>query len=473
MITRIYRTHLDDSDVYLLIEDFGLQGTFRDDPRNVVEIKLMEIDGIEHNVYVLDNEKFRIVKNLPQFNELFELIGRPIHLGHGLNNNEMKFEDLTNAQLKQIISRYNKHIKISNYSKLVRDDLLKLVNKHFKIDKNIISLKHIEPFNFDVPTKKKAKPKAKVKPKEKVKLIEKVGDDYLIDDNGKIDIVSYEKYNSLKGGINKSQIIFANDELKKVVNEIITIKSPYTFGNEKNKLNDMIEKIINSVSKNKIRNEDSLASIIRESYVHGFYPTPTKCLKVFEKDIKDFNNILEPTAGLGYILNFIRSINPNAKLTAIEYNAYFIEILRHMNPDTIINPDDTRNFLQYFPKTNEYDMIIINPPFANGTDKKYYYDFLFHSLFILNKSKFKYEKELIFISPSITKSNQINISMDDIIKSIPKKKLNDIFKRHKKFISDDLDKFDIFSFNQCEKIGICNEFYNTKVKADMYRFIIV
>ena len=65
----------------------------------------------------------------------------------------MKFEDLTNGQLKGIIRQYNHHLKIV-YSKLKRDDLLILAKKHFEIDDEKIKLKKIEPIYFDIPEKK-------------------------------------------------------------------------------------------------------------------------------------------------------------------------------------------------------------------------------------------------------------------------------------------------------------------------------
>ena len=86
------------------------------------------------------------------------------------------FDDLTNQQLKSIIRQYNHHLRIP-LKGLKRDDLLKVMHKHFDIDDEKIKLKNIEPIYFDVPEKKtykrkvkKVEPKVKkVEPKEKIR----------------------------------------------------------------------------------------------------------------------------------------------------------------------------------------------------------------------------------------------------------------------------------------------------------------
>lgn len=77
------------------------------------------------------------------------------------------FDDLTNQQLKAIIRQYNHHLKIV-YSKLNRDELLRIIHKHFDIDERQgkIQLKRIEPIYFDVPEKKTYKRVVKPKPKK-------------------------------------------------------------------------------------------------------------------------------------------------------------------------------------------------------------------------------------------------------------------------------------------------------------------
>ena len=99
------------------------------------------------------------------------------------------------------------------------------------------------------------------------------------------------------------------------------------------------------------------------------------------------------------------------------------DILKEFNPDIIVNPDRNNNFLEYEPKTNNYDCIIINPPFTNNNDKRYYLDFLFHSLYILNKSTVQYFKQLCIICPDITKSKDEYFSLIDIFKFAGKNKI--------------------------------------------------
>jgi hypothetical protein len=286
---------------------------------------------------------------------------------------------------------------------------------------------------------------------------------------------------------NRDNIIDANDKLIKIVDNILNIKSPYTFTKEKPK----IENELNNISKSLGQKEliKNISTDIRESLSQGFYPTPVKCISIFKEDIERAENILEPTAGLGYILNYIRKVNKDAKLTAIEYYHPFIDILKKFNPDTTINPNDVYDFLDYFPEKNSYDLIVENPPFAHGDDSRFYLDFLFHSLYILNNSNVKYEKELIFISPNITKevNKKEYIQLYDIINFCSKPKLKNILNRYKIYPKDSEFKhiyelnsdyeivekiINLFDFGQCNLIGVCNDFTSTKIKANMYRFLL-
>lgn len=416
----------------------------------------------------------------------------------------MLFNDLTNQQLKGIIRNYNNHLKIP-LKGLKRDDLLKIAHKHFDIDNEKIKLKNIEPIYFDVPEKKIYKRKKKTTEKKiykrKVKTTENeeikhemtndlIDDLYNEPSKPNLDATS-RKYNFLDepsrpNKNEKNEIYEANDKLHEVVDRIIKIKNPYTFHKNREKLNNELNSIIVSLGHKPIM--EDMSKNILEAYSYGFYPTPQKCISYFKDIIERAENILEPTVGLGHILNYIRKVNPSAKLTAIEYNPFFVEILKALNPDTTINPDNTNDFLYYFPEKNNFDLIVINPPFTHGHDKQYYMDFLFHSLYILNKSKYKYEKQLIFISPSITKAKKTQyIELHDIINNCSKNKLLEILKRYNikpkpnelnyiyEFDTDNKivqDIEDLFNFSQATLDHKCKEFLSTNIEADMYSIVI-
>ncbi|MGZ4089111.1 MAG: hypothetical protein ACXVNM_08550 [Bacteroidia bacterium] len=100
------------------------------------------------------------------------------------------------------------------------------------------------------------------------------------------------------------------------------------------------------------------------SKIPGFFPTPKELIERLI-DLADLNpdqDILEPSAGKGDILDAIREkLNmPAENLYACEINPSLREILTLKNY-TIV----THNFLEV---EDAYDRIIMNPPFENGQD---------------------------------------------------------------------------------------------------------
>ena len=81
----------------------------------------------------------------------------------------MKFEDLSDAQLKKVIKNYRLHLlkELTGYSKMSRDDLINLCKKLFDIDDEKIKPKISEPIYFDIP--KGRQPKV-----EKMKKVMKI-----------------------------------------------------------------------------------------------------------------------------------------------------------------------------------------------------------------------------------------------------------------------------------------------------------
>lgn len=109
--------------------------------------------------------------------------------------------------------------------------------------------------------------------------------------------------------------------------------------------------------------------------IDGFFPTPEILAAevVAKARIKDGDNILEPSAGLGHIAEAITEAHPDNVLTCIEYYQPLAEALE-IKGFTTLNKD----FLQH---TGSYDKIIMNPPFENLAD----IDHVLHAWELLNE----------------------------------------------------------------------------------------
>lgn len=345
--------------------------------------------------------------------------------------------------------------------------------------------------NVKIPKVPKVKKEVKKEEQNKITLVEKKGDEYyIIKEDGDLDIVDKEEYDELtrnKHSLTEEKIINANNKFFKIVDDIINTKSPYTFSNNKPKYNEKINEILTKdLGIQFSREMPDFAGSIRDAVkAYDFYPTPTSALEGFKMIIERSEKILEPTAGLGYILNYIRKVNPKCEKTAIEFNAWFSEILRYFNPDTIINPDKNNDFLKYDPKKVDFDTIVINPPFTWGTDKRYYLEFLFHCLYLMNKSPISYSN-ICIICPNI--SDKKDITLMNIMDFAGKPKLKKIFRTYgfdlsdkelkilmnyeeEEELSDKLQKIiDMFDFWQCERLDKVSGFSGTNVKADRYIF---
>ena len=168
----------------------------------------------------------------------------------------------------------------------------------------------------------------------------------------------------------------------------------------------------------------------------------------------------------------------------------------------IFNPDVEvikKDFLWYNPDKVDNDMIFINPPFTNGGDSRWYMNFLFHCLYLLNRTKDIYMPTIAFISPPINDINKKDegFFLSNIINSkmLSSKKLEEICKRYglnptkkqleyllkeddnlfkKESDLEDAQHFkhqfeDFFDFYQGNLIGDCSGFGGTTTKAQLYQ----
>lgn len=236
---------------------------------------------------------------------------------------------------------------------------------------------------------------------------------------------------------------------------------------------------------------DTLDRITASQKAMDFYPTPEKCLdyKPITDCIGTAKHILEPTAGLGSIAHAIdKWKSAKTKVDINELNRNFIPILEKFFPKFKTTQD---NFLE-MKNDNDYDVIICNPPFSIGNNKKAYLDFLFKCIYMLNTSKTSSrEKCLIFICPKIVehkrswKAGDFNgFDFLDVMKKIPFANMSricneingtELNKKDYKAYQDgeEYEELDSFMPYQSEWVDECKGFGGTGITADVYRFILV
>jgi len=96
--------------------------------------------------------------------------------------------------------------------------------------------------------------------------------------------------------------------------------------------------------------------------IPGFFPTPKLVIRqmIDKADIREGMKVLEPSAGKGDIIEGINEAYPGISVDAIELCGTLREILEVKGYELI--GDD---FLEHY---GQYDRIVMNPPFENGTD---------------------------------------------------------------------------------------------------------
>ena len=230
--------------------------------------------------------------------------------------------------------------------------------------------------------------------------------------------------------------------------------------------------------------KDKINPILESQEYKDFYPTPLKCLTKSIPVVKRASKVLEPTAGLGAITYFLSKYTDPKNITAIELDDTMGQLLKEIQPDLNVK---TGNFLNMpVSSFKDIDCIYCNPPFGFGTNKRFYYDFLFRCLAILNKNG---GGEMIFICPELVeKENKNTFSMENILQN---RKLSNptyakIMKEYTpnpptkagrlKYLDDgEHPKEDIlkqFDFEQGQLLETCEGFGGTKVRADVYLFVV-
>lgn len=104
---------------------------------------------------------------------------------------------------------------------------------------------------------------------------------------------------------------------------------------------------------------------LKRSKIEGFFPTPKSLIErmLDHADIEDDHEVLEPSAGIGSIMDAIAERHPNAKVHGIEQNFDIAEVLKLKG-----HSHDRGDFLEH---TKNYDRIVMNPPFEHRQDEKH------------------------------------------------------------------------------------------------------
>ena len=382
---------------------------------------------------------------------------------------------LKKGELNKIIKNFDKSIPVSKYKK---NDLLCLyfqfINKIPKQELPKLEPKAPKPKAPKAPKAPKPEPKPEpiielTKPQEKEleKLVE----------------IYEEQKEEPKEQVDKKIVEYRSNYLNDVIDILGKSKVSTRAFNQFEK-------------KYKVPSQE--ISTLVNARNSGFFPTSVKCLDSFpiiKRLISQSSlNMLEPTMGLGSMIDYAYNINPELDITGIEFNPMIFQITKRLFPDKHIKLE-RGDFLQKNFDNNEFDLILMNPPFAWGNDKRYFVDFIFKALNVMNKSINK--SHMILICPSIiNKSNEIRknpyYTLSDLIlnsDAISYKKFNKILLdgtgyNIKKKEYDELKKQGFFDDDEAsniiqktfgryiewQELGECKDFGGTGVRASVYLF---
>lgn len=159
---------------------------------------------------------------------------------------------------------------------------------------------------------------------------------------------------------------------------------------------------LNKLEKEYNLSKDLISSFITSTKTLDFYPTPTDCLNndyIFNV-INESKNILEPTYGVGNIINFIHNVNPEVDITGYElstdlYNKKLISPI-----DKIELEDKIKKKEKVKAKKEKISKSSYTPQISKESDfKSYTYnqlmEYLDYKKYYYNQAKDKTKKDLI------------------------------------------------------------------------------
>ena len=271
-----------------------------------------------------------------------------------------------------------------------------------------------------------------------------------------------------------------------------------------NKLDDFY-KTIDNISKGKSRRKEKqftdiygrklLEDVFEGQFGRDFYSTPIKCLDAVKDDFKlsrGANHVLEVSAGLGAMLYWNMEADDDegqeaGKYTAIEINPKFTKFLKGSFGNRVkVEEGDFFTKSEKYIKpmkggmndrgANDFDFILCNPPFSLFRDgknnKKAYLEFLWRSVKILQQSSKTYEKNILFISPSLLRGEDVGDTLDPYnIWNISSKPVEKRILKENNWTNDDIEIGEVMP-NQIQLVGKCADFGGTGINASIYNIIV-
>lgn len=93
---------------------------------------------------------------------------------------------------------------------------------------------------------------------------------------------------------------------------------------------------------------------------HAFFPSPQNVIDIMLEHIYGVNiDVLEPSAGSGFIASAIKAKFPQATIDTCEINPLHVKVLNHKGFNSVWQGD----FLN-FQTDKKYDYVVMNPPFS-------------------------------------------------------------------------------------------------------------
>jgi len=104
---------------------------------------------------------------------------------------------------------------------------------------------------------------------------------------------------------------------------------------------------------------------LRNCDIEGFFPTPPAVIDrmIEAADMVDGMTVLEPSAGIGDIVERIAAEYPHAEIDAVEIRPSLQKILKAKGHGTVGG-----DFLEFSGNGRQYDRVLMNPPFERGAD---------------------------------------------------------------------------------------------------------
>ena len=151
------------------------------------------------------------------------------------------------------------------------------------------------------------------------------------------------------------------------------LKKALSLGMRNKDESQCVRKALEEIVIVRLTPEEEKAKLLKEKLkevrgfnLPGFFPTPDDLIdKMIQYSrLEDDHYLLEPSAGIGSILDRVRFHNIQCKIDAVEIRPSLEKILRlkgyNSSCEDILNTSDI--------KGRKWDRILMNPPFENGQD---------------------------------------------------------------------------------------------------------